>query len=145
MNLANTQTDLTGRLTRRVMDLSSARRLSASETIPWDVSFSGAVASFSETHYIRGPVTVSPVVADYTVTGSDGYVYLGVLIDTVTGAAQIIEGATFDAVVSREIPTDTYYRIPLYKIAKASSGEGGVSCGVVARYVYGIPPVLAYV
>jgi hypothetical protein len=146
MRLSTAQTDLSGRLTRRVCDLTPRKGFAAASVAsPWDITFDGATASFAGTHYMRGPLTLAPSVADHTVSGDDGNIYLGVEINTAEGTAAIIEGATLAEITDQEVnEEEPLYKIPLYIISKATV-NGSVSCSVTFRYVWGIPNLVAYV
>ena len=101
---------------------------------PWDVSFVGAEATFSDCIVPRGPVTRFLAAIAYTVTGADGDIYLASRCNTNDLTVEIIEGATPGEVTDSEIPEDSpFIKRLLYRISKATSG-GTVSCAVTADY-----------
>lgn len=109
----------------------------------WNISFKNAVATFTDTHYMRGPLLVEAVVSDYIIK-STGDRYLAAHIDLETGVVEIKEGGTIREITDTALSQlDAKYRIPLYHIYR--DPENPRSCQVKRRYVYGIPCVVAYV
>jgi hypothetical protein len=88
---------------------------------PFDVVFSGADCTFSNCDIPHGTVTTLHADIAYTVTGSDGDIWLALKIDTSDYTAEIIEGATKASVIDQTIPEDKYIRRLLYRLRKATS------------------------
>lgn len=131
---ANAQVDIRGNQTRRTQDMRSGAGRFIRIAEPWDVTFAGAVCAFTDCLYMRGPVTRELTIADYTVTGDDGYIWLSAKIDTDAGTAEIIEGSSLALATDAVIPADQQFiKVPLFKINKITS-ETVVYLSVVTDY-----------
>lgn len=114
-----TRTDILGNNSRRFVDMTT-KRCSAGSVVDsvWSYSISGAAVTFTNCVYMRGPITALTVPAAYTVTGSDGDVFLSVKINTETGTSELIEGSTLAAATDQAVPTDEFIKVPLLKLTK---------------------------
>lgn len=120
-----TRTDILGNNSRRFVDMTT-KRSSAGSVVDsvWAYSISGAVVTFSNCVYMRGPITATTTPAAYTVTGSDGNVFISVKINTETGTSELIEGSTLAAATDQAVPADEFIKVPLLKLTKKTTGEG---------------------
>ena len=98
---------------------------------PWDVTFSGATATFTRCRLEAGPVTTALWDITYTITGSDGTIYLAAKWNTNTGAVEIIEGATLASVTDAEPPSDEYMKRLLYVVSKVTRGDSSVFVRII--------------
>lgn len=144
---SNTQTDLTGNpVPRRYLDLTRQRGsgLFVETAKPWDITIAAAIVSFSDCVYYRGGLTKTTTPDPYTVSGSDGFTFIGAAINLNDGTSEIIEGAALSDVTHETIPEDTnIMRIPLYKLKKTTTGLV-VSLSVVLDYRY-LPHLPVYI
>lgn len=132
--IANAQIDTRGNMTRRVQDMRTGAGRFMRYSQPWDITFAGAVATLTDCLYMRGPITREVTVADYTVTGADGYIWLSAKINVETGTAEIIDGASLALATDAVIPADLgFIKVPLYKISKVTVATV-VYLSVVADY-----------
>ena len=97
---------------------------------PWDVTFSGAQASFKRCVLLRGPETKLLDDISYTIMGSDGTIYLSAEWNTNGDTVAIIEGTSLASVTDSTPPAGTKSRRLLYVVSKVTVG-GNVRVRIV--------------
>ena len=105
---------------------------------PWDVTFNGATASFTNCDWLIGPNTLLHADMTYTLAGANGEIYVAISVNTATGAITIIEGATKAAVTCQaQAENDPVAKRLLYRVRKSTTGTAPdqvVTCSISGDY-----------
>jgi hypothetical protein len=136
--MANAQVTTNNSPMRRVIDMSSKPRTLGYVEQSWDVTFNGAEATFKNCDWLIGPNSLFHADMTYTLTGTDGEIYVAISVNTANGAITIIEGASKAAVTCQlQAENDPVVKRLLYRVRKSTSGTSPnevITCRVSGDY-----------